>query len=168
MHEIHDRKNELRTSTQLLTAIRKFEGREPFLEESTRKNCAHPIISRYGNKEAFLCQQSPQPSQWIFVQKRLIPTNERKWIVADANLLHGGAFCRQVSNMVTKMVRHHDRDERELDGLHHCDTVKAVLLMAFARYGAQKFPEGHLIRLIHEGSSMKRIEYCVDHKNPLS
>ena len=67
----------------------------------------------------------------------------------------------QVYEMVTKMVRHHDQDEREQDGSYHWDTVRSVLLKAFARYGAQKFSEDHWIRLIHVGSMNKRVEYCV-------
>ena len=43
----------------------------------------------------------------------------------------------QISKMVPKMVRHHDQDEREQDGSYHWDTVRSVLLRAFARYGAE-------------------------------
>ena len=44
---------------------------------------------------------------------------------------------------------------------------EAVFLKAFGKHGAQKFSERYWIQLIQEGSSEKRVEYCVDHKNSL-
>ena len=35
--------------------------------------------------------------------------------------------------MVTKMVRHHDQDEREEDGSYHWETVKSLLMGEFAQ-----------------------------------
>ena len=161
---------EFRPCTELLTAFQKSKGREPCVEEeesnSRKETCAHIVTSRHGKKEACANNLSNPPSGSLF-KKTIIPTNERKWIVIDANPWHRGALSVQGSKMVTKMVRHHDQDDREQDGSYHWDTVRSVLLKAFARYGAQQFPEDHWIRLIHEGSSTKRIEFCVDHKNSL-
>ena len=52
----------------------------------------------------------------------------------DANPSQGGALSIQVSTAITKMVRHHDQDEREQDGSYHWDTVRSVLLKAFGKY----------------------------------
>ena len=50
-------KNEIRSSTELLSAFQKSEGREPSVEEeeesnSIKETCAHPVTSHYGNNEA--------------------------------------------------------------------------------------------------------------------
>ena len=54
--EIRDHKNEVRSRTELLSAFQKSEKRDPCVEEaesnSMKETCAHPITSRYGNKEA--------------------------------------------------------------------------------------------------------------------
>ena len=69
--------------------------------------------------------------------------------------------------MVTKMIRHHDQDEREQDGSYHWDTVRLVLLKAFAQKGAGTFSNNQWIHMIHEGSSRKIVEHCLDNKKSL-
>ena len=125
-------------------------------EEDLTWKKGDPIAHNLGNP----------PLDSLFM-KTIIPANERKWIVIDDNRSHGGDLSIQVSNMVTKMVRRDDQDERGQDGSYHCDTVRSVLLKAFARNGAETFSDNHWIHLIHEGSSERRVEYCVDHKNSL-
>ena len=46
-------------------------------------------------------------------------------------------LCPQVSKMVTRMVRHYDQDERQLDAALPGDTIRRVLLKAFAKHGAK-------------------------------
>ena len=59
--------------------------------------------------------------------------------------------------MVTRMVRHYDQDERQSDASMHWDTIRPVLLKAFAKHGARDFSEKYWLRLIHEGSSKTRV-----------
>ena len=73
----------------------------------------------------------------------------------------------QVSKMITKMIRHHDQGEREQDGSYHWDIVRSVLLKAFAQNGAGDFSDNQWIHLSREGSSEKRVEYCLDNKKSL-
>ena len=42
------------------------------------------------------------------------------------------------------------------------DAIRTVLLKAFAKLGARDFSDQQWPRLLHEGSSMTRFEYCVD------
>ena len=70
--------------------------------------------------------------------------------------------------IVTEVVRHHDQDERQSDAAPHWDVIRPVLLKAVAKHGAQDFSEKHWLRLIHEGSSKTRIEYCDHFKNSLA
>ena len=66
------------------------------------------------------------------------------------------------------MVRHCDQDERQSDAALHWDTIRPVLLKAFAKLGAQNFSQKLWLRLIHEGSSKTRFEYCEGSRNSLA
>ena len=46
--------------------------------------------------------------------------------------------------MVTRMVRHYDQDERQLDAALHGDTMRPVLLKAVAKHGARNFSEKNI------------------------
>ena len=72
------------------------------------------------------------------------------------------------SKMVTRMVRRYDQDDRQSDASTHWDTRMPVLLKAFEKHGARDFSEKYWLRLIHEGSSKTRVEYCEDSKNSLA
>ena len=69
------------------------------------------------------------------------------WASFPSNLI-GAGFAD------TKIVRHHDQDEREKDGSYHGETVRSLLLREFAQ---EHQP-------IHEGSGKKRIECWLDNK----
>ena len=56
----------------------------------------------------------------------------------------------------------YDQDRRQPDAALRWDTIRLVLLRAFAKHGAQDFSEKHWLRLIHQGSSKTRFEYCED------
>ena len=119
--------------------------------EDAGSNSNEETCALLGNKET--CANSvSNPLRDSLFKKTIIPTKRRTWVVVDANRSHGGDLSIQVSQMVTKMVRHHDQDEREEDGSHHWDTVRLVLLKAFARNFAETFSDNCWIHLIHEGS----------------
>ena len=107
-------------------------------------------------------------SQACLFTQRTIPTTERKWKVIPANSSHRGALPTAVSKMVTRMVRHHDQDERQPDAALHWDTIRPLLLRAFTKHGARDFSEKHWLRSIHQGSSKTRFEYCEDSNNSLA
>ena len=46
--------------------------------------------------------------------------------------------------------------------------MRPVLLKAFAKHGARYFSDEQWLRLVHEGSSKTRSEYCEDSKNSLA
>ena len=83
------------------------------------------------------------PAKRLFFSQRTIPTTERKWKVIPASSSYGGALSIVVSKMVTRMVRHDDQDERQSDAALHRDTIRPVLLKAFAQHGARDFSEKH-------------------------
>ena len=99
------------------------------------------------------------PSPASMFTQRTIPTTERNWKVIPANSSYGEALSIAVSKMGTRMVRHYDQDERQSDAALHLDTVRPVLLKAFAKHGAQNFSAKHWLRLNREGSSKTRVEY---------
>ena len=89
-------------------------------------------------------------------------TNEKKWIVIHAHSRNGGHLAVSISKMVTTTLKHFDQEERRHDGSRHWDSIKPVLMKAFAHEGAQDFDDGFCLRLIHDGSTKKRLEHCQD------
>ena len=124
--ESHMPKAEPRSSAELLTECQKSEGGESCLAQS--KTC--PTT----NKEICADTLSITPSQASSFSQRTIPTTERKWTVIPANSSHGGALPTAVSKIVTRMVRHYDQDERQSDAALQWDTIRPILLKAFAKY----------------------------------
>ena len=98
--------------------------------------------------------------------QRTIPATERKWKVIAANSSYGGALPTAVSKMVTRMVRHYDQDERQPDAAVQWETIRPVLLKAFAKQGARDFSDKIWLPLVYQGSS--RFQYCEDSKNSLA
>ena len=98
--EIHDHKNELRSSTELLSAFQKSEGKELCVEEEEeeesiriKETCAHPITSRYGNKEACANNLSNTPSDSLF-KKIIIPLRTKESGLLLTLILHTEELCR--------------------------------------------------------------------------
>ena len=68
--------------------------------------------------------------------------------------------------MVTRLVRHHDQDERQSDAEIHWDTTRAVLRKAFAKQGPRDFSDKDWRPLVHQGCSKMRFWYCENSKIP--
>ena len=149
--ESHIPNTELRSSTELLSDLLKAQGSELCLEKS--KTCIQEIGA--DTLSVFPCQAC------LFTQ-RTIPMTERKSKVILAKSSYGGAPPAAVSKMVTRLVRHYDQDERQPDAAIHGDAIKPVLLKAFAKQGARDFSDKEWLRLLHQGSSKTRFEYCED------
>ena len=130
---------------------------------SIQETGAAHVSSQTCIKETCADTLSISPSQASFITQRTIPTTERKWKVIPANFSYGGALSVAVSNMVTTMVLHYDQDERQSDAALHWETIRPVLLKA-----ARDLSEKLWVRLIREGSSKTRFEYCEDSKNSLA
>ena len=118
-----------------------------------------PCHKSKGIKQTCADTLSISPSQASFFAQRTIPTTERKWKVFPARSSYGGALSIAVSKMVSRMVRHYDQDERQTVASLHWDTLRLVLLKAFAKHGARDFLDEQWLRLVHEGSSKTRFEY---------
>ena len=72
-----------------------------------------------------------------------------------------------ISNMVVRLLRHYDQDERERDGAVHGHTMSPKLLRAFGHQGARNFSEKDWLKHIHEGSNKMRFEHCESSRNAL-
>ena len=123
VNEVHDHKEELRSSGELLADLQSLDRSEPHGEGGTRsikETCASQSI-----KET-CASLHKRPS----TQKRTIPTSERKCEVIHAHCPYGGDLANAVSKMATTMVRHQHKDERQPDGSMHWDkqasTVESV------------------------------------------
>ena len=97
-----------------------------------------------------------------------IKGDQTQWWIAHSLSEIRRELSTHASMMVTKMVRHHDQEEREQDGSYHWDTARSVLLKAFAKCGAGELSDNKWIHQIHEGSCQRGVEYCVGHENSLS
>ena len=130
--------NSLSSNAELLSEFQKAEGRELCLAQS--KNS---ILS---------------PSQASFVTQRTIPTIERKWKVFFLPTPRMEELCQQRSpKWLQKKVRHYDQDGRQSDAALHWDTIRRVLLKAFAKHGARDFSDQQWLRLIHEREQQDKI-----------
>ena len=83
-----------------------------------------------------------QPS--VLVHTKNHSYDRKEWKVIPANSSDGGALPTAVSKMVTRMVRHYDQDERQSDAALHWDTIRPLLLKAFAKHGARDFSEKNI------------------------
>ena len=103
MNEIHDHKEELRSSYKLLTAFQTSERMEPHGEEGGSNSSKE--TSPNSIKEACASLPSNPISDSLF-KKTVIPRGERKWITIDANPSPRKGLPAQVSKIITKLVRH--------------------------------------------------------------
>ena len=108
------------------------------------------------------------PCQASCFTQRTNLTTESKWQMIPASSSYGGALPTAVSKMVTRLVRHYDQDEIQPDAALHWETIRPVLLKAFANHGARDFSGKHWLRQIHQGSSKTKFEPCEDSKNSLA
>ena len=147
---------ELRSSTVLLSELEKAEEGDLCLAKSKTG-----ILETGADTLSVFPRQACLFTQWT------IPTTERKWKVIPATSSHG-ALPTAVSKMVARLVRHYDQDERQPDAAIHWEAMKPVLLKAFEKQGARDFSDEEWLRLVHEGCSKTRFEFCKDFKNSLA
>ena len=110
-------------------------------DTSIQETGAIHVSSYTRNKEICANALNILPTDESFYTKRTIPTNVKKWKVVPAHSRDGGSLAIAVSEMVTRMMRHYDQDEREPDGSTHWDTIRSTLLKAFAKHGTQQFSD---------------------------
>ena len=150
---------------------KKAEESEPCLAKSKtsiQETGAAHVTSQTSIQETGADTLSVFASQASLLTQRTIPTTEMKWKVISTNSSYGGALPTAVSKMVTRMVRRYDQDERQSDAALHLDTIRPLLLKAFAKHGARDFSEKHWLRLVHQGSRKTRFENCEDSNNSLA
>ena len=105
VNEIHDHKEELRSSNELLT-----------VEKGS--NSSQETGALNGIKETFVNPPS-NPMGDSFFRKTVIPRSERKWITIEADPSPRGGFaCKGIHNG-HEDGSSYDQDEREEDGSYH-------------------------------------------------
>ena len=119
VNKIHDHKEELRSSNELLTAEK----------GSNRSQETGALNSVKGTRAS----PPSNPSGDSLFKKTVIPRSERQWSTIEANPSPWGGLPTKVSKMVTKMVGPYDQDEREEDGSYHWETVKSLVRREFAQ-----------------------------------
>ena len=115
VNQIHDQKEELRSSTELLTAERPIASRI-----LVRALLAILVVILRSRKRSSL----------------QVNENGLRLILT----LHQGAVCLQrYPRWSRRWYLVNDQDEREEDGSYHWDTVKSLLLWGFAQERRNKF-----------------------------
>ena len=118
VNEIHDHKEELRSSNELLTAEKgSNRSQETGALNSVKGTRASPASNPIGDS---------------LFKKTVIPGS-----TIEANPSPRGGLPAKVSKMVTKMVRPYYQDECEEDGSYHWETVKSLLRRQFAQERAR-------------------------------
>ena len=153
--------------------FRKQEGTEPCSAQSKTsiEETGPPhVTSQTTIKETCADTLSISPRQAYFSTQRTIPATERKSHVIPGNSSHGGALPTAVSKMVTRMVRHYDQDDRQPDAALQWDTIRPVLLKAFAKHGEHEISQKTLASTYSSRKQQDeaRFEYCEDSKNSLA
>ena len=96
-------------------------------------------------------------------RKKVAPMYDRNWITIPAfHACEKDFKSSYISKMVTKMVRHHDQDERDHDGAVHWNTMYPVLLRKFGDQIGRRCTDKDWIGHIHFGSNKTRFEYCLN------
>ena len=146
VNEIHDHRQELRSSNELLAKLHesgRYEQRK--VTRGHKETWAAPSTKEAGASPVIL---TPRASLFI---KRIIPTNEKKWAIIRAHSRHGGDLAVSVSKMVTTMLRHHDQDERQRDGSMHWFPSYSVTFSWYSK--KSRIDEKHTYSLRFEKST---------------
>ena len=69
--------------------------------------------------------------------------------------------------MITEMVRHHDQDERDLDGTVHQDSICPLLKKECQKKIGRIRTQEDWVKDVQEGINMKKFEQCLDAKREL-
>ena len=64
------------------------------------------------------------PNKASLYIRRIITTNEKKWITIHAHSRKVEELAMSISKAVTTMLRHFDQDERQTDGSRHWESIK--------------------------------------------
>ena len=89
--------------------------------------------------------------------------HDRNWITIRAfHANERNSLSSNISKMVTRMLRHHDQDERDHDGAVHWDTKNPVPQRNFEDKIGRRCTYKDWIEHIHFGSSETKFEYCLN------
>ena len=136
MSEIHDHKQELRSSNELLADLQGSGRSEVYGERKVTKSFKETWASP-STKETRAGPLILTPRKASLFTSRIIPTSEKKWKTIHAY----SPEAVSVSKMVTTTLRHFDQEERQPDGSRHWDSIRPVLMRAFAHEGAPDFSD---------------------------
>ena len=123
MNEIHNHNAEVRSSNELLDNLE--ESKDGVLNEERKETTRHKETWAAPSIEE-TCAGSltlvPNKASWN--TRKIIHTNEKKWIAIHAHSGRESDLAVLFSKTVTTMLRHFDQDERETDGSRHWESFK--------------------------------------------
>ena len=93
--------------------------------------------------------------------EEVILTEEGKWNdILACQHFRGHTFEPEVSQLVMRLARHCDQDEREADGAVHWKSMGPKLRKAFQKAGGHKFSDSDWFQHIHKKGSNKTRFLC--------
>ena len=110
-----------------------------FFSKETESSAAETNHSRIEETHA---TQESVPAHPVYCVKETIPMGERTWIDILANKWHQeDALSTEIAKLVMRLGRHHDQDEREVDGAVHWDSMGPQLRNASLKYRSSEFSD---------------------------
>ena len=136
----------LRSSAELLSELQEAEESEFCLAQS--KTSIQETGAAHVTSQTSM-QETGADTLSIFSQPCVIVhTNHTYEISPACSSYKRGSLSTAISKVVTRLVRHHDQEERQSDLAVQWETKRPVLVNAFAKHGARDFSEKHWLRLI--------------------
>ena len=90
-----------------------------FMERTEEPIASRKRVRQKASRKLARAHLSIPPVKASLYTKRTILTMRGNGRLSHAHSPDGGDLATAVSKLVTKMVRHHDQDERQLDGSMH-------------------------------------------------
>ena len=157
LNEIHDHKEELRSSNELRTDLQGSVKNEPCEERKKSSGNKETCANSFSNPPQ---RQSADTRRTIYEWKEMQDHSRAFtwWRILSNCSIHDG-FKKYCIIMIKKWEKLMVQDIGIQSGQHR---------WAFAHEGARHFDKGFRLDLTHEGSNKKRLEYCKDNIGSLS
>ena len=101
----------------------------------------------------------------VYDSKEVILVGDSKWNdIPACKFLRGNTLQAEISKLVTRLVRHFAKDERESGGPVHWNSMGPKLRKACQKAGGQKSSDTDWLQHIYEASNKMRFQYCMNSK----
>ena len=149
--KIHlDFRDQTVSSIRIVNGVDKFVREAMPIQEEENKASGKPIA-----------KARPRQKPTVTLTSNSIPVHERRWIDIETQRSHDHK-CFEVSQAVTRLLRHDPTVPRGPDGLlHYDDTIEECRKKKFNDASQWSF-ENWISKLANGGGEKKRFQYCLN------